>query len=151
MRLFAIFPSRRSARVERSGHRGRSGSSRERRTRSRGGWERLGACLLGREELEGRVALTANLGITLTDNAAWASPAAPIVYTLTVANTGDAPATNAAVTSSFASALGRINWTVAYSGGGSGPEVGAGQIGDKNPAQITLPAGAQARRRCWPP
>lgn len=84
--------------------------------------------------------MAADLGITLSDGLDHYLPGSLSAYVLTITNTGDATASKAAVATTLPAAITRATWTAAYSGGGTGPAIGAGPIA----ADITLPAGARA-------
>jgi uncharacterized repeat protein (TIGR01451 family) len=122
------------ARRSRSGRRGRGLR-----------WETLGFGFHGQEALrheflEQRALMAADLGITLSDGLDFYLPGSQTAYVLTVVNTGDATASKAALTSSLPAGISQATWTAAYSGGGSGPVVGAGSLNES----LNLPAGAQA-------
>lgn len=118
-----------------------AGRPRVRRTsKPRGQWERLGLGMHGTEMLEPRMLLAADLSVALTDAHAWYAPATQTGYTLTVTNIGTDTASGATLTTSLGSQISGASWTAAYSGGGSGPLVGAGSP----KGTITLPAGSSA-------
>ena len=116
------------------GVRGRS--RRHRGTR----WETLGLGIQGHESLEQRALMAADLAITLSDGLDHYLPGSQTAYVLTITNNGDATATKAALSATLPAAISQSTWTAAYTGGGTGPVVGAGPL--KN--DITLPAGARA-------
>ena len=113
---------------------------------SLGSWERLGLGMGEMEQLESRALLAADLVLSFNDNIAanvdrsFYSAASEVIYTLTIANKGDATATNAAVTTLLAPAITQKTWTAAYSAGSSGQAVGAGNLN----TPITLLAGGKA-------
>jgi uncharacterized repeat protein (TIGR01451 family) len=139
----SLFPTRRHANAR---SRSLSRRSRNRRgpLRSRplglGQWERLGLGLGNHEQLEQRALMAADLGITISDAQVWYMPGGQAAYTVEVTNLGDATATDAVVSTALASQITQRTWTAAYSGGGTGPTVGAGNLATK----VTLPAGAKA-------
>jgi peptidylprolyl isomerase len=117
--------------------------SRLRRAGHRGGWETLGLGMTGYVEwLEQRAVMDASLAITLSDSQAYYTPGTQVAYVLEVTNVGDAPAANAELTTTLSPSISRSTWTAAYTGGGSGPAVGAGNVTGSTP--LTLPAGAKA-------
>lgn len=125
----------------RSTRRGRV--SRLRRAGHRGGWETLGLGMTGYVEwLEQRAVMDASLAITLSDSQAYYTPGTQVAYVLEVTNVGDATATSAQLSTTLAPSISRSTWTAAYTGGGSGPAVGAGNVTGSTP--LTLPAGAKA-------
>lgn len=125
----------------RSTRRGRV--SRLRRAGHRGGWETLGLGMIGAVEwLEQRAVMDASLAITLSDSQAYYTPGTQVAYVLEVTNIGDATATGAQLTTTLSPAISRTTWTAAYTGGGSGPAIGAGNVTGSTP--LTLPAGAKA-------
>jgi uncharacterized repeat protein (TIGR01451 family) len=122
------------ARRSRSGRRGRGLR-----------WETLGFGFHGQEALrheflEQRALMAADLGISLSDGLDFYLPGSQTAYVLTVVNNGDATASKAAVTSNLPAGISQATWTAAYSGGGSGPVVGAGSLNES----LTLPVGAKA-------
>jgi uncharacterized repeat protein (TIGR01451 family) len=121
----------------------RTTAGRSRRSRARWGWESLGLGLSGHvESLERRAVLDAALAVALSDSQSYYTPGTQVAYVLEVTNTGDATATGAQVVTTLSPSLTRSTWTAAYTGGGTGPSVGAGGITGATP--ITLPAGAKA-------
>lgn len=98
------------------------------------------------ERLETRTLLAADLGLSFQDDLVagvertFATPGEQLVYTLTLANTGDEAATAAALRVTFPAAISRATWTAAYTGGATGPAVGA--AGPDTP--VSLPAGGSA-------
>ena len=121
----------------------RTTAGRSRRSRGRWGWESLGLGLTGHvESLERRAVLDAALAVALNDGQGFYSPGTQVAYVLQVTNTGDATATGAQVVTTLSSSLTRSTWTAAYTSGGTGPFVGAGDITGSTP--ITLPAGGRA-------
>jgi len=147
MRMLSLFPSRASATGLNRSVRKRRGTLRSMR-RGLGTWERLGLGLgLGDlEQLEQRSLMAADLVVAFNDNIAanvdrtFYSPASQVVYTLTLENKGDATATDAALTTSMASAITQKTWTAAFTGGATGTAVGAGDLNTK----VTLPANGKA-------
>jgi len=147
MRMLSLFPSRASATGLNRSVRKRRGTLRSMR-RGLGTWERLGLGLgLGDlEQLEQRSLMAADLMVAFNDNIAanvdrtFYSPASQVVYTLTLENKGDATATDAALTTSMASAITQKTWTAAFTGGATGTAVGAGDLNTK----VTLPANGKA-------
>ena len=110
-----------------------------RRGRALGSWERLGLGS-GHESLEARALLAADLGVAIDSAHVWYMPGSQVTYTVTVVNSGSTTATGAAVSTALASQITRSTWTAAYSAGGSGPAVGAGNVS----GSVTLPAGGTA-------
>jgi hypothetical protein len=145
MRMLSLFPSRSFAAGAKRSVRTRRGTLRSMR-RGLGAWERLGLGLGDLEQLEQRSLMAADLVLSLNDNIAanfdrtFYSPASQVVYTLTLENKGDATATDAALTTSLASAITRKTWTAAFTGGATGTAVGAGDLNTK----VTLPANGKA-------
>jgi len=149
MRMLSLFPSRSSATGLNRSVRKRRGTLRSRR-HGLGAWERLGLGpgwgLGDLEQLEQRSLMAADLVLSFNDNIAanvdrtFYSPASQVVYTLTVENKGDATATDAALTTSLASAITQKTWTAAFTGGATGTSVGAGDLNTK----VTLPANGKA-------
>ena len=129
--LFRRFFARAGAAAKPRGRRG---------ARPRGQWERLGLGMHGTEMLEPRLLLASDLSVALTDAHAWYAPATQTTYTLTVTNIGADTASSATLTTSLGSQITGATWTAAYTGGGSGPMVGAGSP----KGSLTLPAGASA-------
>jgi uncharacterized repeat protein (TIGR01451 family) len=123
-------------RDRRSAHRG---GQQPRRGRRLGSWERLGLGA-GQERLEARALLAADLGIAIDSAHIWYMPGSEVTYTVTVSNPGAQTATGAAVSTTLAGQITRSTWTAAYSAGGSGPVVGAGNVA----GNVTLPAGGTA-------
>lgn len=119
--------------------RSRPARSRRRRRPRLGSWERLGVGS-GREQLESRLFLAADLGITIDSAQVWYMPASQVTSTVTVRNLGADTATAAVVSTALAGQFARSTWTAAYSAGGSGPAVGAGNLA----GAVTLPAGGTA-------
>ena len=117
----------------------RRGKKPPRRGRTLGSWERLGLGA-GHEPLEARALLAADLGVAIDSAHVWYMPGSQVTYTVTVVNSGDVTATGAAVSTTLASQITRSTWTAAYSAGGSGPAVGAGNVA----GTVTLPAGGTA-------
>lgn len=123
--------------------RGADGAGRPRArlaSKPRGHWERLGLGVHGTETLEPRLFLAADLSVALTDAHVWYAPATQTGYTLTVTNIGTDTAGAATLTTSLGSQISGASWTAAYSGGGSGPVVGAGSP----KGTLNLPAGSTA-------
>ena len=120
-------PSRRS---DRSGNR--------RRGRPLGSWERLGLGA-GHETLEARALMAADLGVAIDSAHVWYAPGTQVTYTVTVSNPGSETATGT-VSTALAGQITQSTWTAAYSAGGSGPVVGAGNVA----GSVTLPVGASA-------
>lgn len=117
----------------------RRGKQQPRRGRTLGSWERLGLGV-GHESLESRALMAADLGIAIDSAHVWYMPGSQVTYTVTVSNPGSETATGAAVSTALASQITRSTWTAAYSAGGSGPAVGAGNVA----GTVTLPAGGTA-------
>ena len=117
----------------------RRGRKPPRRGRALGSWERLGLGV-GHEPLEARALLAADLGVAIDSAHVWYMPGSQVTYTVTVVNSGSSTATGAAVSTALASQITRSTWTAAYSAGGSGPAVGAGNVA----GTVTLPAGGIA-------
>jgi uncharacterized repeat protein (TIGR01451 family) len=126
-------PARRDRRAARRGR------QQPRRGRPLGSWERLGLGV-GHECLEARALLAADLGIAIDSAHEWYMPGSQVTYTVTVSNPGAETATGAAVSTTLAGQITRSTWTAAYSAGGSGPVVGAGNVA----GNVTLPAGGTA-------
>ncbi len=90
--------------------------------------------------------MAADLVVAFNDNIAanvdkaFYTPASQVVYTLTLENKGDATATDAALTTSLASAITQKTWTATFTGGATGAAVGAGDLNSK----VTLPANGKA-------
>jgi len=90
--------------------------------------------------------MAADLVVAFNDNIAanvdkaFYTPASQVVYTLTLENKGDATATDAALTTSLASAIRQKTWTATFKGGATGAAVGAGDLNTK----VTLPANGKA-------
>jgi len=106
----------------------------------------LGLGLGDLEQLEQRSLMAADLVLAFNDNIAanveriFYSPTSQVVYTLTLENKGDATATDAALTTSLASAITQKTWSAAFTGGATGTAVGAGDLNTK----VTLPANGKA-------
>jgi uncharacterized repeat protein (TIGR01451 family) len=83
---------------------------------------------------------SADLAITKTDAQTSDVPGTGLSYTIVVTNNGPDPVTGATVADTFPAALLGATWTVSYSGGGSGPAGGAGNIA----TAVNLPALATA-------
>ncbi|NDC63539.1 MAG: hypothetical protein EBZ59_06025 [Planctomycetia bacterium] len=130
MPLFPLFPQRSSTRSR----------LRPAANRRLGCWETLGHGVTGLEQLESRALLAADLGVQILDSHVHYVPGTQTTTSVVVTNFGDATATNAAVSTALASAITQSTWSAAYSGGGSGPTSGAGNL----KSQVTLPAGASA-------
>lgn len=128
MRFFQSSHS--SRRTDRGGNR--------RRGRRLGAWERLGLGA-GHETLESRALMAADLGVAIDSAHVWYAPGTQVTYTVTVSNPGSETATGA-VSTSLAGQITQSTWTAAYSGGGSGPVVGAGNLA----GSVTLPVGGSA-------
>ena len=145
MRMLSLFPSRSSATGLNRSVRKRRGTLRSRR-HGLGNWEQLGLALGDLEQLEQRSLMGADLFLSFNNNIAanvdrtFYSPASQVVYTLTLENKGDATATDAALTTSLASAITQKTWTAAFTGGATGTAVGAGDLNTK----VTLPANGKA-------
>lgn len=145
MRMLSLFPSRSSATGLNRSVRKRRGTLRSRR-HGLGNWEQLGLALGDLEQLEQRSLMAADLFLSFNNNIAanvdrtFYSPASQVVYTLTLENKGDATATDAALTTSLASAITQKTWTAAFTGGATGTAVGAGDLNTK----VTLPANGKA-------
>jgi hypothetical protein len=88
------------------------------------------------------VPLAADLGVTIEADHVWYMPGGDVAYTVTVRNlSGSEPAAAVSVSTALAGqASGRTWWTAAYSAGGTGPVVGAGDV----VGTIGLPAGGTA-------
>jgi len=117
----------------------RPGRKLPRRGHALGSWERLGVGA-GHERLETRTLMAADLGVAIDSAHVWYMPGSQVTYTVTVSNSGSSTATGAAVSTALASQITRSTWTAAYSAGGSGPAVGAGNVA----GTVTLPAGGTA-------
>jgi predicted membrane protein len=145
MRMLSLFPSRSSATGLNRSVRKRRGTLRSRR-HGLGNWEQLGLALGDLEQLEQRSLMAADLVLSFNDNIAanvdrtFYSPASHVVYTLTLENKGDTTATDAALTTSMATAITQKTWTAAFTGGATGTAVGAGDLNTK----VTLPANGKA-------
>ncbi len=123
-----------AARQLRPARRGKTG-----RSRPLGGWERLGLGV-GHESLESRALMAADLGVTIDAGHVWYLPGTETTYTVSVTNLGPDAATSVAVSTVLGSQITRSTWTAAYSAGGSGPAVGAGNVA----GNVSLPAGGSA-------
>ncbi|MEP6484239.1 MAG: hypothetical protein ABJB01_07300 [Rudaea sp.] len=86
------------------------------------------------------VALNADLQITKTDGAVTYAPGASVTYTITATNAGPSGVVGAVVSDTIPVALTGVTWTATYTGGGSGPAAGSGNIN----ATVTLPPTATA-------
>jgi len=95
------------------------------------------------EHLESRVLLAADLSLSFHDNLvegverAFVTAGTQSVYTLAVTNSGDETATDAAVRVTFPEVISRATWTAAYTGGATGPAIGAAAPDTR----VTIPAG----------
>lgn len=112
---------------------------RRRRSRPLGGWERLGLGD-GHERLESRAMMASDVGVAIDAGHVWYMPGTEATYTVSVTNFGPDAATGIAVSTVLGSQIASSTWTAAYSAGGSGPVVGAGNVA----ATIALPAGGTA-------
>jgi uncharacterized repeat protein (TIGR01451 family) len=139
MSTSSLFPPRRPVGARDRSLKNRRGVLR-RRTPGLGRWEQLGLGLGTVEHLEQRALMAADLGITISDAQVWYMPGGQMAYTVEVTNLGDATATDAVVSTALASQITQRTWTAAYSGGGTGQTVGAGNLSTK----VTLPVGAKA-------
>ncbi|NCX99225.1 MAG: DUF11 domain-containing protein, partial [Planctomycetia bacterium] len=83
---------------------------------------------------------SADLAITKTDGQTSDVPGTGLSYTIVVTNNGPDPVTGATVTDTLPPALLGATWTVSYTGGGSGPAGGVGNIA----TAVSLPALATA-------
>ncbi len=143
--MLSLFPNRSSAAGVGRSRRALRGTQRA-RSRGLGAWERLGLRLGDLEQLEQRSLMAADLVVAFNDNIAanvdkaFYTPASQVVYTLTLENKGDATATDAALTTSLASAITQKTWTATFTGGATGAAVGAGDLNSK----VTLPANGKA-------
>jgi uncharacterized repeat protein (TIGR01451 family) len=101
------------------------------------------------EHLESRTLLAADLGLTFHDNLvagverAFVTAGTQSVYTLAVTNSGDQTATDALVRVTLPEAISRATWTAAYTGGATGPAVGAAAPDTR----VTIPAGGSVTFR----
>ncbi len=110
-----------------------------RRGRPLGGWERLGLGV-GHEPLEARALMAADLGVSIDAGHVWYLPGTETTYTVSVTNLGPDAASSVAVSTVLGSQITRSTWTAAYSAGGSGPDVGAGNVA----GTVSLPSGGTA-------
>lgn len=99
------------------------------------------AGLHGLELFERRVALAADLAVSVFEADAWYVPGSQTSITFDLVNKGDATATGAQFTSSLSGQITSPNWKATYAGGATGPASGFGAIG----ATVTMPAGGSAR------
>jgi len=99
------------------------------------------AGLHGLELFERRVALAADLAVSVFEADAWYVPGSQTSITFDLVNKGDAAATGAQFTSSLSGQITSPNWKATYAGGATGPASGFGAIG----ATVTMPAGGSAR------
>ena len=130
MPLPSLFPKRSPARSKRRGlPQGRLGA-----------WETLGHGVTGLESLESRVLMAADVGVQISNAHVFFMPGSETTYSVVVSNIGDEAATAATVTTTLGSAIAQSTWTAAYSGGGTGPNSGAGNLN----SQVNLPVGASA-------
>lgn len=125
-----LFPKRWSARP------GRRGLPR----RQLGAWESLGHGVTGLESLENRVLMAADVAVQISNAHVFYMPGGETTYSVVVSNVGDEAATSATVTTTLGSGIAQSTWTAAYSGGGTGPVSGAGNLN----SAVTLPVGASA-------
>lgn len=91
------------------------------------------------EPLERRVLLAADVSIALTAPQSYV-PGSEVVLTLVAGNIGRATANSVEVDSAQPPQLSRQTWTATYTGGATGPAVGAGAVD----ATLSLPVGSQA-------
>lgn len=84
--------------------------------------------------------VTADLSITKTDGTTTYTPGGTTTYTIVAANNGPDEVLEKSVTDILPAEITSATWTVAYSGGASGPVSGTGNIN----AQIDFPAGSAA-------
>jgi hypothetical protein len=130
MPLPSLFPKRSPARSRRRGlPQGRLGA-----------WETLGHGVTGLEPLESRVLMAADVGVQISNAHVFFMQGSETTYSVVVSNIGDEAATAATVTTTQGSAIYQSTWTAAYSGGGTGPKSGAGDLN----SQVNLPVGASA-------
>jgi len=99
------------------------------------------AGLHGLELFERRVALAADLAVSVFEADAWYVPGSQTSITCDLVNKGDDAATGAQFTSSLSGQITSPNWKATYAGGATGPASGFGAIG----ATVTMPAGGSAR------
>jgi len=158
MRMLSLFPSRASANAGKRSVRTRRGTLRSMR-RGVGEWERLGLGLGDVEQLEQRSLMAADLLLSFNDNLAAGIervcyvPGNQVSYTLTLTNNGTTAATDVLVKTTLASPITGTTWSALYTGGGTGPNAGAGDLGTHTDQKakadfsttVTLPAGGKAK------
>lgn len=91
------------------------------------------------EPLERRLPMAADVSLALVAPQSYV-PGSEVVLTLVAQNTGDATATGVEVDSAQAAQMSRQTWTAAYTGGATGPAVGAGAVD----GTLSLPVGGKA-------
>ena len=157
MRMLSLFPSRSSATGLNRSVRKRRGTLRSRR-HGLGAWEQLGLGLGDLEQLEQRSLMAADLLLSFNDNPAAGIervcyvPGNLVSYTLTLTNNGNTAATDVLVKTTLASPITGKTWSALYTGGGTGPNAGAGDLGTHTDQKakadfsttVSLPAGANA-------
>ncbi|MFM7291567.1 MAG: FKBP-type peptidyl-prolyl cis-trans isomerase [Planctomycetia bacterium] len=157
MRMSSLFPSRSPATATKRSRRSRRGKLRA-GERQLGAWEQLGLGLAGHEALEQRALMAADLSLSFNDNLVagiertFYSPGTQVIYTLKVTNNGPDTATDALVKTSLSSTITNETWTAVYTGGGTGLQGGAGDLGTHTDQKtktdfgttVTLPSGATA-------
>lgn len=157
MRMLSLFPARTSAAGMHRSVRKRRGTLRSRR-HGPGTWERLGLGLGDVEQLEQRSLMAADLVLSFNDDYAAGIervcyvPGNQVSYTLTLTNNGNTAATDVLVKTTLASPITGKTWSALYTGGGTGPNAGAGDLGTHTDQKakadfsttVTLPAGAKA-------
>lgn len=84
------------------------------------------------------ITASANLGITVTDNATSAVPGMPVTYTIVASNAGPSNASSATVADTFPASLTNITWSTVTAGGATATASGSGNIADA----VNLPAGS---------
>jgi uncharacterized repeat protein (TIGR01451 family) len=155
--MLSLFPSRSFAAGAKRSARTRRGTLRSRQ-RGLGTWERLGLGLGDLEQLEQRSLMAADLSLSFNDNLAAGIervcyvPGNQVSYTLTLTNNGNTAATDVLVKTTLASPITGKTWSALYTGGGTGPNAGAGDLGTHTDqkakadfsTKVTLPAGATA-------
>lgn len=127
---FRLFPKRFSARPVRRGL----------PRRRLGAWESLGHGVTGLESLENRVLMAADVAVQISNAHVFYMPGGETTYSVVVSNVGDEAATSATVTTALGSGITQSTWTAAYSGGGTGPTSGAGNLN----SAVSLPVGGSA-------
>jgi uncharacterized repeat protein (TIGR01451 family) len=155
--MLSLFPARVSAAGMHRSVRKRRDTLRSRR-HGLGTWERLGLGFGDLEQLEQRSLMAADLDLSFNDNHAagiervYYMPGNQVSYTLTLTNNGNTAATDVLVKTTLASPITGTTWSALYTGGGTGPNAGAGDLGTHTDQKakadfsttVTLPAGAKA-------